>query len=118
MVIGFVGGAGLAAVFTALLGLRARREAVRRIVARAAPLLERQAAALGISTTSNPSVGIGRDGELVVDADDEAARLLRLCDAIDEKDHGHVGYVDTLRVSKDEVDGLLKQHEAKRNAAG
>jgi hypothetical protein len=118
MIIGFVAGAGLAAMVTALLGLRARRAAVKRLTTRVAPLLERQAAALGVATTSNPSVGIGRDGELVVDADDEAARLVRLCDAIEERDHGHVGYVDTLRVSKDEVDGLLKAHEAKRNPAG
>ncbi len=105
----FVGGGVLGAIVGWTVGRASASRAVRALALRVAPVLERRAIALGIATPSSPSVGVGRDGELTIDSADVVDRVRRTCDAIDEKETPQLGYVDTLRISKEDVEVYMKK---------
>jgi hypothetical protein len=52
-------------------------------------------------------VNVSGDGDLQLDATDPLTRVLRLADTIDEHEHTQLGFVDTIRVSKEDVDVKL-----------
>lgn len=104
---GLVAGTLCGAATCAVLARRSRLALGRTLATRVAPILERRAAALGIHARSSPSVDVGHDGDLVLHGTDAIEQVLRLADAIEEQEHAQLGYVDTIRVSKDEVDANM-----------
>lgn len=80
---------------------------LREVLARVGPVLERRATALGLASPSSPEVNVGRDGELVLEHADGLARLLRLADAIEAHERAQLGYLDTIRVAKDDMAAQL-----------
>ena len=58
---------------------------------------------------ARPSVDVGDDGELQVQERDSFARLMRLADMVEEREHAQLGYVDTIRVSKEGVETSVRK---------
>ena len=104
IVIGFLAGLVLGAVATVVVMQRRRDAIVRELHQHVLPVLERRAIALNLSTHSTPQVNVSGDGELQLDATDPLSRLLAIADAIDDHEHSQVGFLDTIRISKEDVD--------------
>ncbi len=112
--IAFLAGVLVGAVIVAAV-LQRRRAAVMAVMhRRVLPVLERRALMLNIPTQSSPQVNVSGDGELQLDADDPWSRVLRLADAIDEHEHSQVGFVDTIRISKNDVDAQVSRTNRKK----
>jgi hypothetical protein len=114
LAVGIVGGFALAGASFAVMVRRMRAAMVREVVARVGPVLERRAAALGLPSQSSPEVDLGRDGELEVRHEDGFARLLRLADAINSQEQAQLGYLDTIRVAREDVAAELAARSGKK----
>lgn len=114
--IAFAAGLVLGVIACAIAMGRRRGALERDLQVRVLPVLERRAHALNLPTTSTPQVNVAGDGELQLDAADPSDRVLKLADAIDEHEHTQLGFVDTIRVSKEDVDRGLISVKKKRRA--
>jgi hypothetical protein len=106
-VAGIIVGLLVAGALGVVLARRARAALVGEMVDRLSPVLEKRARDLGVSVSIVPSARIGLSGDIELREVSGLERLMRLAEAIEEKDHHQLGYVDTLRVSKDEVDAHM-----------
>lgn len=104
VLIAFAGGIALGALVAVIVMQRQRAAMVRELNVRVLPVLERRAVTLNLPTHSAPQVNVSGDGELELDSADPLTRVLRLADSIDEHEHAQLGFVDTIRVSKEDVD--------------
>jgi hypothetical protein len=108
-------GAGLlvGGVVVALVGSRGRATLKQRVLTHLGPLVDRRAALLGVQADSLTKVDVGSDGELELDGSDRFERLLQVADIVEEREHAQLGYVDTIRVSKDEVaESVLRRRDS------
>jgi len=115
ILIGFLAGLALGMVITATVLQRRRAATVRALQEHVLPVLERRAIALNIPTQSTPQVNFSGDGDLHLDESDPMSRVLGLGEAIDDHEHSQVGFLDTIRISKEEVD---QQVSASRKKSG
>jgi hypothetical protein len=114
LITGLVAGTLVAGLTLSIIARRMRSSMVREVTRRVGPVLERRAHALGIEMRNTPEVNVGNDGELEITRDeDELGRLLRVADSIDQHEHAQLGFVDTIRVSKEEVDKHIDESKAK-----
>ncbi|MEI8258154.1 MAG: hypothetical protein WCJ30_20955 [Deltaproteobacteria bacterium] len=114
ILIAFLAGLVVGGVIVAAVTQRRRAAVTRAMQQRVLPVLERRALTLNLPTQSSPQVNVSGDGELQLDADDPWSRVLRLADAIDEHEHSQVGFVDTIRISKNEVDAQVSRTNRKK----
>jgi hypothetical protein len=103
LILGFLSGVLLSAVGFAALARRNRNRLVQDVRNRMGVTLERRAIALGIPMDSPSAVGVGADGELEVRHGDELERLMRLAEAIENHEAAQLGYLDTMKVARDQV---------------
>jgi hypothetical protein len=114
IIVAFAAGASVAAALVTWSARRSRGALARRVVSAVRPVLERRAVALGVPLGAT-EVGMRDDGELEIrGAGDELARVLQLADSIDAREQGQLGYLDTVRVSKDAMDGGLVEKSGQR----
>lgn len=96
---------------------RKRHEAhARRVRERVAPVLERRAAALGLPVSQTVRIGVDHEGELELRGH-ESDPLVALAEAIEAHEQGHLGFIDTVRVSRDEVDQNVRTTNPSRRRA-
>lgn len=118
LVLGFVTGALCAGVVCAIVVRRTRIALERQVVQRIGPVLERRAAALGVAVPSSPEVGVDpKNGELVLRTEDALTRMFRLAETIDNHEQSQLGFLDTIRVSKEEVSAQLVENTRRRSNA-
>jgi hypothetical protein len=101
--IAFAAGIAVGALLAAIAMQRRRSALLHELRVRVLPVLERRAVTLDLPTHSAPQVNVSGDGDLQLETADPLTRVLRLADSIDEHEHAQLGFVDTIRVSKDEV---------------
>lgn len=116
LLLGFCTGAISAGLSVGVLVHRRHLAAVRVLRERVTPVLERHANALGLPASQAVRVGLGVDGELEVRSADTDP-LMALVDALDAHEQGHLGFVDTMRVSRDEVDQHLRTTAPRKKAS-
>lgn len=116
LLLGFCTGAVSAGLSVGVLVHRRHIAATRALRERVTPVLERHAGTLGLPVSQTVRVSLGNDGELEVRASDPDP-LVSLLDAIDAHEQGHLGFVDTMRVSRDEVDQQLRTTAPRKKAS-